>query len=280
MNNPPETNLLDPQSPFEGWRRWDQEHAKIIEALKERVGARLAAAFMTPFMAIGDAADSLQRFENTGHGMFLWRAYMAARSAKAALPEYFGAIGEEANETHKILLATIDEQLTPEWIAAFTERVLKHLDDVAGDLVKVRDTATSTGVKKLRAALRLKLDVRRANALLKNEYIIAEFKHQYFELFRNLNDSTQRSAILSRRQLYSSVGNAVGMSRVHVASVIAKYLRANADEPVRDDEIKDGEFTLVLDLNAASSAKVRAKIEKVRPNKRRKRPAARHAWRR
>jgi hypothetical protein len=271
-------------SPIDGplaelWPRVRRINQGVLAALQQEMGSRFGQAIWRLSEAVSEAEFALSWFERYGHGAFIWRAYTQARLAALLAPEYRSALQELDEVAGGRLPAKLpgetmsyEHKFSEEGIRALTERILTHIDAIAKDLARLRGTATASDVRKLRAAVRLggSLNSRRASSAIKTEFILGEFHFQVYDIVKELGDIKNRRT-WSMAKICASVGAAMGVSRFHVSKIVNAYL---AEDPDCKERL---EIKLILNLAEGATNLPR---QKVPPIKKRRKPAAAHAWRR
>lgn len=138
--------------------------------------AELAAAvFSEHCQSLLEAESRLERFERTGHGLFIWQAYKSAREASGSKDA--ARVAMDALGLPDDISARLDAVMT---------RVLGLLDLIASEMVK---TAGVTGTSQA-AALRRALLIDRQSSPAKSRTL--ELREQIIDLYRGLVVSTKQ----------------------------------------------------------------------------------------
>jgi hypothetical protein len=243
--------------------------------------------------AIIAAEKALNRFERYGHGTFLWRAYQSARVAAESFPAYRDALLTSIKEMEDRQrdnpgakawfegVALADHggmQITDESLMGLTERILRHIDALAGDLLQVKGTSSAAGAANLRKALRMndQLNPISAAARVHDETIINEFFGQEGSLSHSQNlflDGRFKNPPPDRvawnfTRVRNNVAAYCGVSGKHAGEVINRFLANNPEHK----ETLDRLFATARSLKPKKRAKTATRKKKRRPTK----PAA---WR-
>ncbi len=248
--------------------------------------------------AITAAQDALNRFERYGHGTFLWRAYQSARAAAESFPAYRDAVLTSIKESEDrqrdnpgakawfegVNLFFSDEggiqiadhggmQITDEFLMGLTQRILRHIDAMAGDLLQVKGTSSAAGAANLRKALRMndQLNPISAAARVHDETIINEFFGQELSLSHSQNlfvDGRFKIPPADRvawnfTRVRNNVARYCGVSGKHAGEVINRFLANNPEHK----KILDSLFATAGTLKPKKQAKTVNRKKKRRPAK-------------
>lgn len=248
--------------------------------------------------AIMAAQQDLERFEEHGHGTFLWRAYLSARAAAEDFPAYRADVLRLFEELESckgnLALAARAEELeaerntlgifwsrnhdgdpvTDKFLREVTERILRHIDAMADDLLKVTGASSPEGAASLRKALRMndQLNPTSAAARVSEETIIHKFwmhlrYQRLFQRGRRYGESAP-PAVWNFTQLRNYVAADCGVSGQHAGGVIRRYLKSAPWEQELLDEV----------LAAGRTLKPK-RPTKAATRKQKRRPAKPAAWR-
>jgi hypothetical protein len=147
------------------------------------------------------------------------------------------------------------------------------MDKIAADLVEVRALSTRAGVSKLRRALRMDGEHSpvHAKAAANQWRIIAEFTFQVEALnFRQAQFKTN-PARWNFTKVRDNVAKTLGLSGKHVGEVVRNYLKHSPGV----QSLAEKTFATAKTLRPKKAAKSKAAREAAR-----KKPSARHVWRR
>lgn len=188
--------------------------------------AELAAAvFSEHCQSVLDAESRLARFEQTGHGLFIWQAYKSAREASGS--EDAARVAMDALGLPDDISARLDAVMT---------RVLGLLDLIANEMVGMSGVTGAAQAGDLRKALMIEGEASpaKSKSMVINHQIIELFETrviavaQQQRIFAGAPPSALQGAKMPRnkKEVYKEIAERVGRSYEHVWGICEAHIAA------------------------------------------------------